>query len=120
MGDYRYFLTDLKSELEMPISQFHSAGGSKPSKLLPFEDHSIGSVWDEKLIKNLVEVWIAMRYGEGIYEEATEALLAKNTWEAEDVEYWQELIYRFEGNPAAIVKALAPRKFAGDMVGRYL
>ena len=50
----------------MPISQFHSAGESKPSKLLPFEDHSIRSVWDEKLIANLVEVWIAMRYGEGI------------------------------------------------------
>ena len=66
MGDYRYFLTDFRSELEMPISQFHSAGGSKPSKLLPFEDHSIGSVWDEKLIANLVEVWIAMRHGEVI------------------------------------------------------
>ena len=67
LGDCRYFPTDLKSELEMPISRFHSAGGSKPLKLLPFEDHSIGSVWDEKLIANLVEVWIAMRYGEGIY-----------------------------------------------------
>ena len=120
MGDFRYFLADLKSELEKLISQFYSASGSKPSKLLPFEDHSIGSVWDEKLIAYLVEVWIAMGYGEGIGEEAIEALLANNTWEAEDVEYWQELIYLFDGNPAAILKSLAWRRFTGDLVGRYL
>ena len=120
MGDYRYFFNDLKSELEKIISQFQSANGSKPSELLPIEDQSIGSVWDEKLIANLVEVWIAIGYGEGIREEAIEALLANDTWEAEDIEYWQELIYRFEGNPAAIVKALSWRRFAGDLVGRFL
>ena len=107
MGDFRYFFADLKGELEKLISQFYSASGSKPSKLPPFEDHSIGSVWDEKLIANLVEVWIAMGYGEGISKEAIETLVANNTWEAEGVEYSQELIYRFDGNPAAIVKALA-------------
>tara|TARA_B100000519_G_scaffold87020_1_gene75532 strand:- start:219 stop:353 length:135 start_codon:yes stop_codon:yes gene_type:complete len=43
-------------------------------------DHSFGSVWDEKLIANLVEVWIATGYGKGISEEVIDSLLANKTW----------------------------------------
>ena len=93
---------------------------NKPSELLPSEDHSVGSVWDEKLIANLVEVSIAMGYGEGISEEVIDSLLANKTWGADYIEYWQELIHRFDGNPVAIVETLAWRSFAGDLVGRYL
>lgn len=93
---------------------------NKPSELLPSEDHSVGSVWDEKLIANLVEVSIAMGYGEGISEEVIDSLLANKTWGADYIEFWQELIHRFDGNPVAIVETLAWRSFAGDLVGRYL
>ena len=115
MGDYRYFLEDLRTELErLAISQFHSA--TKPPKEADF----IEATWDQKLITNIVEFWIAMGYGEGICEEAIEALLANNTWEAEHIEYWQELIYRFDGDPSSIIKALAWRRFAQDLLGKYI
>ena len=61
-----------------------------------------------------------MGYGEGISEEVIDSLLANKTWGADYIEYWQELIHRFDGNPVAIVETLAWRSFAGDLVGRYL
>lgn len=115
MGDYRYFFHDLKSDLEeLESSHFHSSLASNSSKPQQEKPHLMELLWDEPLISNLVEAWIAMGYGEGIEDELLDDLLATNVWE---IEYWQELIHRLDGNPKAVIKALAWRKLARGLIG---
>lgn len=120
MGDYRYFFQDLKRDLrEFEPNPFHSPTASTASKPLRDEDQVIEPAWEIELIKNLVEVWIAMGYGNGLSEEAIDALLATQAWTDSDIEYWKWLIRSYDDNPKAIIEGLAWREFVRSLTGGY-